>query len=224
MCVFVRAMSSTFSFPLVPVPCALTSPSHRIQPSHQSAQEAYGELAVERGDEVDEAVLEMWAARRNECLRRLGSWEPLKEGAEEAAASAEEEMPAAGDVGAAYDMLWRHERRRQQRGGWCVGGVCRCRRMNSRSIYKLSSHTNTTPARAGLAESALPLWVEAAVRLYAEGPASSSPKKEGKKKGRKRGREEEEEDEVAEEGEEERYIQSLRKVCVYGHMHKPCFR
>lgn len=73
---------------------------------------------MERGDEVDEAVLEMWDARRHDCLRRLGSWEPLKEGAEEAAGGAEEEMlPAAGDVGATYDLLWRNEKRRQQRGG-----------------------------------------------------------------------------------------------------------
>lgn len=90
-------------------------------------QEAYERLAVERGDEVDEAVLEMWEARRNDCLRRLGSWEPLKEGAEAAAAGGadEEMMPAAGNVGATYDLLWCHEKRREQRGGCKIWLGCR---------------------------------------------------------------------------------------------------
>lgn len=87
--------------------------------NNHNEQEAYGALAVEKGEEVDEAVLEMWEARRRDCMRRLGSWGPLKEDAEEAAARAEEEMaPVGRDVGATYDLLWRHERRRQERGAF----------------------------------------------------------------------------------------------------------
>lgn len=86
-------------------------------------QEAYHKLIVEREEETDEAVLEMWEARRRDCMRRLGYWQALKEGAEEAAAMAEEEMAAAQDADANYDLLWRHEQHRQQRGAWCWIGA-----------------------------------------------------------------------------------------------------
>jgi hypothetical protein len=76
---------------------------------------------VQRGEEVDEAVLEMWEARRRDCMHRLGRWEPLKDVAEQAA-TAEGEMAVGGPAG--YDALWRHEQRRQQRGALLRVAVC----------------------------------------------------------------------------------------------------
>lgn len=100
------------------------------------------------------------------------------------------------------------------RGG-CVGVVPG----SSAQRPILRQHTNTIDGHTGIGGGPLPLWVEAAVRLFAEGPENGQGRKKKKSKKRRRQEEEEEggagadENEEAEE-EERRYVHELRKVCV----------
>lgn len=74
------------------------------------AQEEYHALIVEgQGGEASEEEVEMWEARRRECMRRLGSWDALRSEAERVAF---EEAKSADT----YDGIWAYEKEREAKG------------------------------------------------------------------------------------------------------------
>ena len=80
--------------------------------------------AREGGREAGAEVVAMWEARRRECQRRLGSWDALRDEAENTASGSSLPTSSFSSSGTSYDRLWQYEQARQggREGGGGGGG------------------------------------------------------------------------------------------------------